>query len=66
MGWEWSYCRECDKGLPKASTREVLDDAQYCSEGHKNPPNVSKNDLLVDLFERVEALESKLSGEDLV
>ena len=66
MGWEWSYCRSCDLGLPRSSMREVLEGVQCCSAGHENTPNVSKDDLLVELFERVEALEAKLSGEDLV
>lgn len=60
MGWEWSYCRSCDRGLPRATIREVLDDAQVCANGHNNPPNVSKDDLLAELFDRVEALEQEV------
>lgn len=66
MGSHWSYCMHCDLGLPRATMREVLDEAQYCGTGHANAPNVSKDDLLVELFERVEALEEKLSENDLV
>lgn len=66
MGWEWSYCRGCDRGLPRATISEVVNGAQFCSAGHENTPNVSKDDLLLELFDRVEALEAKLSGDDLV
>jgi hypothetical protein len=62
MGWEWSYCRHCDRGLRRATMREVLDGTQYCADGHANTPNVTKNDLLVELFERVEELERKLDN----
>jgi hypothetical protein len=57
MGWIWSYCTSCDEGLRRATPQEVLDGKQYCVNGHENEPNVTKEDLIAELFERVEALE---------
>lgn len=63
MGWAWSYCRHpgCDQGLARATLREVIDGAQLCGAGHENEPNVTRDEALLDLFERVEALESKVA-----
>lgn len=62
MGWEWSYCRHpgCDRGLARATLREVTDDVQYCADGHENQPNVTRDEALLDLADRVERLEEQL------
>ena len=63
MGWEWSYCRHqgCELGLAKATAREVIEGVQRCPAGHGNEPNITRDELLMDLAERIEELESKVS-----
>ncbi|WP_157378464.1 hypothetical protein [Burkholderia ubonensis] len=63
MGWAWSYCRHpgCDQGLIRATAREVIEGVQRCQAGHVNEPNVTRDELLIDLMERIEALEAKTS-----
>ena len=42
--------------------REVLDEVQHCADGHANEPNVAKNELLAEMYERIEELERKLDS----
>ena len=62
MGWEWSYCRHpgCDRGLPRATLREVVDNEQFCGGGHRNQPNVTRDEALLDMAERIEQLEGEI------
>ncbi|MCW3657878.1 hypothetical protein K6L27_06855 [Burkholderia cenocepacia] len=64
MGWAWSYCRHsgCDQGLAKATAREVIEGVQRCASGHDNEPNITRDELLIDLAERVAELESKVNA----
>lgn len=57
MGWEYSYCTKCDLGLRKATPREVIEDVQFCAAGHPNTPNTTRDELLLELIERVEVIE---------
>lgn len=62
MGWEFSYCNSCGEGLPKSTPREVTDEQQECRQCHAcNPPNVTRDDLLLELIERVEELETNVA-----
>ncbi len=56
----WVYC-ECGQGLGYPSTRDVLLDCYVCpSCGLKNDPHVTKEEVMSDMLERIENLESEL------
>jgi hypothetical protein len=53
----YSYCSQCYNGLPKATPREVIEGGQYCASGHYNTANMTTDELLIELCERIEELE---------
>lgn len=59
----WAYCSHpgCEQGLRKPTGREVIDGEQYCREGHRNAPSVTRDDLILELAERVEELEIQIA-----
>lgn len=59
----WAYCRHplCDRGLPKPTPREVIDGEQLCCDGHRNPATMTMGELVIELAERVEELETKVA-----
>ena len=57
----WAYCGECNTGLSKPTAREVVNGAQTCNNGHPNPATMTKDELLIDLAERIEQLEARLA-----
>lgn len=63
MGWEYTYCntRGCNEGLPKATLEQAIEQSDiHCSNGHANPCNVSQTEALLEMFERLKALELKV------
>lgn len=60
MSRSYSYCPHCSEGMPKASIHEVLADIQICHHcGVSSPPNQTKDEILLDLIDRVEQLEAR-------
>ncbi len=55
----YSYCKhpECFCAMPPATAREVLEGEQTCIMGHSNEPNRTEKDVIIELVERIEALE---------
>lgn len=63
MGWEYTYCcaRGCNEGLPKATLEQAIEQRDmYCSNRHANDCNVSQTEALLEMFERLKALELKV------
>ena len=63
MGWVYSYCtaRGCSEGLPKATLEEAIEQKDiYCANRHANDCNVSTSEALIEMFERIKALELKV------
>lgn len=63
MAWEYSYCthRDCDEGLEKATLEEAIEQKDiYCTNGHANDCNVSTSEALIEMYERIKALELKV------
>jgi hypothetical protein len=58
----WAYCRHsgCEQGLDKPTAREVIEGVQRCNSGHDNEPTMTKDELLIEMYERIEALEAKV------
>lgn len=63
MGY-WAYCRHpgCFEPVPEPTIREVIADEQYCADGHKNLATMSRDDVLLELVERIEALEAEVAA----
>lgn len=61
--YSYCRCRGCDMPLGRATLSEVVDDNQYCSRGHRNPPNMTRDEALVELDERLAAIETRLGIE---
>lgn len=55
----WAYCCECDEGFDPPSAQEVVDGYRLCRKGHKNWVSTTKDELLVQLEERIKALEER-------
>lgn len=57
----FAYCRVCDTPMDKPTAREVIEGEQHCLNGHWNEPKMTRDDLLIELAERVEELETKMA-----
>lgn len=56
----FSYCIVCGASMRKSDIWEVMANTHDCPYGHANRPNVTRDDIMMDLLERVERLEEKL------
>ena len=55
----WQYCRKCGHGMCEPTMAEALAVSQICPEcGCNHHPLKSTEDLLIELYDRVVALES--------
>ena len=52
----YSYCNVCNAPMGIASAREVVDGEQYRPAQHINEPNITKDELLVLLWDKVNKL----------
>lgn len=57
----WAYCDFCDCGLDKPQAFEVIAGKRLCPKcDHCAPIRQTKDDLIIELAERVEALEQAI------
>lgn len=64
----FSYCqhKDCDRPLAPATLDEVIEGEQTCNRGHANSPNRSRDDLLLEMAERIALLERKVAALESV
>lgn len=56
----WTYCRKCDTEMEEPTLREVLTYDYLCPNcGSLVDPQKSVNECIIELLERVEALENE-------
>lgn len=54
----WTYCSKCDASMSEPTVEEALKNEYCCKQcGHTNFPNKSMADIVIELNERLEALE---------
>lgn len=54
----WAYCSKCETGMNEPTVEEALKNEYVCPTcGHNNFPNKSLADIVIELSQRVEALE---------
>lgn len=61
----YAYCEKCQNPFGEPTAREVIEGAKicpYCDE--TNQVRKTKDDLLIELVERVEELETKLKKKE--
>jgi hypothetical protein len=59
----WAYCVSCHAGLSEPTAQEVVDEIVYCPHcDTQNDPHKTKDQLIVELAERVGELEKLLTG----
>jgi hypothetical protein len=59
----YAYCshKDCGRPLSKPDAQEVIYDTWRCTAGHYNYNHTyTKDDLILDMAERLEALEERL------
>lgn len=59
----YAYCIHpgCGQGLGEPTAREVVEGIQYCPALHANNPSKTRDELLIELAERIADLESKVT-----
>lgn len=59
----WQFCHWCDHQMGEPDVNEVVAGAQACPEcGHEQHPLKSTDDLLIELYDRIVALEAIVNG----
>lgn len=55
----WAYCSKCEASMSEPTVEEALKNEYHCKScGHNNFPNKSMADIVIELNERLEALEA--------
>lgn len=56
----WTYCSACDSGVDQPTPQQVVEGNYTCPHcGEHLDPNMSLGDVVLNLLERIEALEGK-------
>lgn len=54
----WRYCTKCGEGMPTPTDRQVISDEYPCPHcGEENDPIISRDDVLLSMLDRIEAIE---------